>query len=179
MNGKLSAWDREDTAMWLGHNTYLIYLGAAAVFITNDVMGQPQYSAMSWATSLAALVFLTSLFAQFTVHGRRLCERCAASAPLDPQRSVDRWRLSLRLAHSMRLTYALTAVLAAKILLEQVFRPALWLFSLDEATTTVLGVFAVSWWAHGRLQAWCPWCRWGGGGDHEESPQVPDPAVSR
>lgn len=177
MNGKLPSRDMEDTAMWLGHNTYLLYLGAASVFVTDDLMGQPQYSLMSWVTSVTAFVIIAAVFAQVAVHDRRLCERCAASTPLDPQRSVTRWKLLLRLSHVKRLTFALMAVLTVKLILEQAFRPAGWLFAFDEATTAVLGVFVLSWWAHSRLQPWCPWCHWGGGGDHEEAPE-PDPAVS-
>lgn len=166
--------------MWLGHHNNMLWLGFAALNVAQDALGSPDGGPVTWLGNAYTAVFLYSLWAEFRVHNHRLCERCVASSPLDPQAAVGRWRPALRLVHARWVMGVVIAVLLARIVLGHVFRPVpWWLLATDAAVMASFGCFAVAYWAHRRLYPWCPWCHWGGGGDHEMSPDVPDPAMSK
>ena len=66
-----------------------LLLAAVAVSVADDAMGQPR-GVMSWIAASAWMLWLVAFMADGGVHQERLCERCVASSPLDPQAAVDR-----------------------------------------------------------------------------------------
>jgi hypothetical protein len=169
-------------ALAAGHYENKAFIALAAMFVASDACGDPQSGPLYWLTLPFVVVWAVGAWSAIAgPHRRQLCERCASSAPLDPQAKVRRWAPALRLFHMRRVLYGVAAVMGVKILfLDHVFGPSAWLYALDALILAVLCVIGAAQDVHRRLAPWCPWCHWGGeGGRQEISPEVPDPAASR
>lgn len=169
----------EGTTMWLGHNSRVLFASAAVLFIAQDAAGTAAPSWVNWTSNAVSAVVLYSLYAEFSVHNRQLCERCIAASPLDPQAAVRRWKAALRAAHARALQWGIVAGWTVKIVLGFALGHDTWLFAADAVLCAACAVTALSYWLHRRLYPWCPFCRWDEGGGHEVSPDVPAPAVTR
>lgn len=172
----------EREQMRIGHNSWLIIVGISAVFITDNLLGDPQHGSwlfLHWLSNLALILFFWTLWCDFRVHSRQLCEKCVAASPLDPQRSVQRWRPFLKLQHGpvmKRFIIAMVAWFAISLFITGNPR---WTYYVAVAVQLSVVFFVVIGHWHSKLQPWCPWCHWDDGGDEEISPEVPDPAISR
>lgn len=85
--------------MLVGHYSWaflviLVALTMAAVATNRDIRWLNLVTSVAWGTW-----WVTLLLADKRYHAPRLCERCIAATPLDPQASVDRWLRFLRLEH--------------------------------------------------------------------------------
>jgi hypothetical protein len=170
----------ERPAMWLGHYATHLLLAAVAASVADDAMGQPG-GVVQWAAVAAWTVWIAAFLVDGGFHRERLCERCVAASPLDPQAAVDRWRRALRLHHARAVMVAVLAgVVGWNLASGALFRhPPAWALAVSALASVTLGAsYAVSW-QHRRLYPWCPFCRWGEGGAEEVSPDVPAPAVTR
>jgi len=162
--------------MALGHYMPHFYTGAVAGQVAWDAAGQPS----GWASTLSGYAWwiaLAPMAAHLLQHMRRLCERCARSTPLDPGKSVRKWKAALRLVHVEGFYLLWLGVVGLQVLADKTGSPGTFRYAADALTTAVLLVFVAATWQHNRLQPWCPWCNWPKGGEHEEVPD-PDPAVS-
>ena len=169
----------EGATMWLGHYSTVLLLGAVAVSVADDAAGQPG-GPLDWLTSAMWLAGIAALMADVGRHQEHLCERCIAASPLDPQAAVTRWRRVLRLHHERRAVIALFGgIIVWDFVSDSLFRhPPAWVLAVDALTMIILGASYVVTWQHRRLYPWCPFCRWGDGGAHEASPDVPSPATA-
>lgn len=182
MTSGISPGDRhERLAMWAGHHEVTGFLVLVVFFIVGDALGNPQGGPVYWIT-LPVLAAWGYAFWSATIgpHEKQLCERCSAAVPLDPQAKAARWDRMLWLVHQRRALVSVLVVIGVKALaLDHAFRPGAWSFIMDALILTAVSVFAVAQRVHRRLQPWCPYCRWEGGGKEEAVPEVPDPAASR
>lgn len=171
--------DEAPALMRAGHLMPWIASAWAAYSIANDALGEPWDGAWRWTNGIAAAALLYAVLGS-VIHGRRLCERCAAHTPLSPEESVARWKPGLRFCHRERLVKAsLIAVMAWNLAVYRtVPAHAWWRYAIDIAVVIYICGFVWLAWQHSRLQPWCPWCRWDKGGDKEPSPDVPAPVVS-
>lgn len=169
----------ERTAMWLGHYSTAFLLAAVTVSVADDATGQSN-GGVQWRATVAWTAWILAWAAGDHRHREHLCERCIAASPLDPQAEIDRWRRVLRLHHARRAMIALFGgIIAWDFASDALFRhPPIWVLALDAVTVVVLGASYVVTWKHRQLYPWCPFCRWGDGGEHEVSPDVPAPAAS-
>jgi hypothetical protein len=142
--------------MWLGHFCILLVPAAVIASVADDAMGQPRgvidvIVAAVWGCWIAAML------ADRGVHQERLCERCVAATPLDPQAAVDRWRRVLRLHHERRAMFGMLGGVLAWDIVDGMFRhPPAWVLAGSAVTTVAYGAaFAVTW-QHRRLWPWCP-----------------------
>jgi len=166
--------------MFLGHHADLIYVGVAAVCVIDDVIGKASESGpASWLTTVLVVFFFFSLWSQVKVHNHRLCERCVAAAPLDPQGQVNRWKRVLRLHHQAWPWLVAFAFFVPRVVLSYFFPDNPALFAADAVLITYVALLVMTSWTHRRLYPWCPYCHWDDGGDSEAVPDVPAPAVSR
>lgn len=165
--------------MLVGHYSWVFMVALVATNLAEVCTGH-RY----WGLNLAGDLLMASWFSALWLvdrryHEARLCERCIAATPLNPQASVDRWRRFLRLEHS---TGAQTAVFLGILALDVwlVLRHSRLSSFSDLLVVSLVALMYGAEYIHRRLYPWCPWCDdWGDGGDHEVSPDVPDPAVSR
>jgi hypothetical protein len=177
--GRVAGLVPERAAMWLGHYSTVLLLAAVATSVADDATGQSQ-GALEWAASAVWLAWIAAFTADIGRHQERLCERCIAASPLDPQAAVTRWRGVLRLHHARRAGLALLGGIIAWDVVNSLFRhPPAWALAIDALTAVVLGASYAVTWQHRRLYPWCPFCRWGEGGAHEVSPDVPSPSAAR
>jgi hypothetical protein len=165
-------------AMWAGHYSTFILLAAVAASVAYDAAGRPGGGVIDWAMDVAWLAWVASFTADARVHRERLCERCIAASPLDPQAVVTRWRQVLRLHHDRRTMIVIYgAIVAWDLGSASLFRhPSAWALAVDALTVSVLGATYVVTWQHRRLYPWCPFCSWGDGGPQELSPDIPVPS---
>lgn len=161
--------------MTLGHYMPHAFGAASAFQVAYDAAGQPPV--LYWPASVPWAAAMGALAADYMQHREHLCERCAALAPLDPQKAVTRWKGLLRVAHVGALWIAW--LLAASLLWTEPYigGPHALRYALDGTVTCLIAFFVAALWKHGHLQPWCPWCNWGRGGRHEEVPG-PDPAAA-
>ena len=162
--------------MALGHYMPHAYAAAVAASVAWDAAGQPHgwlSSVSHWAWWLA----FVPMAAHLIQHMHRLCARCAAHTPLDPEKEVRRWRPALRLCHVEAFYLIWLGVIGLQALADETGSPGTLRYAGDAAATLVLLAFVVCVWRHNLLQPWCPWCNWPKGGEHEAVPD-PDPAVS-
>lgn len=172
---------REGPMMRLGHCAMAVLPFIIASFIIRDLLGWPG-GGVSFVFDVLTSAWAWTIWCEITVHSRHLCERCAAETPLDPQRSIDRWRPALFGFHRGVLQGALVAVLAWAAVTTVVFHGPHWPYWACVADACLQAAIAVTLFGsykHSRLQPWCPYCHWDDGGDAEVSPDVPAPAVSR
>jgi hypothetical protein len=183
--------------MWAGHYSLWLTIPWIAVAFADDAAGRPGWLAHLALAAWGILWFTLTIDSGY--HYARLCERCAAATPLDPQAAVDRWRRVLRLDHRRRFVTAI--ILAAFIwalgvgymLISGVHSVGLpahhhnWAYLLQDVPIVLLiACYFVVNRIHRALYPWCPWCRWDGGGDHEGAPDpgpedhgVPLPRAAR
>lgn len=167
---------RDPLLLWLGHFSIWFLWAFIAVAITGDVS---HWGFLTWPSGGMTIVMITAMVAGVR-HDFRLCERCIAATPLDPQAAVQRWRPVLQAYHRYRLRMAIgLAAIAAFIAVALVRHPPWWLPVLAVAAFVIIGLLNTIQHRHRRLYPWCPWCRWEGGGDEELVPDVPAPTVSR
>lgn len=176
------AWGRaipDGPAMWLGHYSTTLLLGAVAASVADDATGQ-SVGAVEWIAAVAWIAWIVAFMSDMGRHQERLCERCIAASPLDPQAEVTRWKPVLRAHHARGATVAVLAAIVAWDFAGGFFfpHPAAWALALDALASVVLGASYVVTWQHRRLYPWCPFCHWDEGGAHEVSPDVPSPAES-
>lgn len=170
---------RSNRALMLtGHYSWVFLAVLVPVSLSSVFTGQHY-----WELNLAGALCMTLWFAALFVadkgyHDARLCERCIAATPLNPQASVDRWRRFLRLEHATGTQFGVFMVIfGLDIFL--VWRHS-WLSNVSDVLVLVLLTLMYSGeYIHRRLYPWCPWCHWDDGGDVEVSPDVPAPTVSR
>jgi hypothetical protein len=161
--------------MWAGHRLIPVVAIYSAYAIPYALLGQPG-GPLEWGADAFEMAFLFVFWSEIRWHGKRLCERCAAKTPLDPQAKAARWRPALLAAH--RMTPYLLIGVALSIWLNMLGE-ALWVRGANVALVVVFFLVWLSLHVHDRLRPWCPWCDWGKGGKEEVSPEVPDPALSK
>ena len=164
--------------MWFGH--YSVYVLGVAILaaIGIDGLGSP-HGLTRWLGVIPWLTWLAVIFFAIPHHQHRLCERCAAQLPADPQATSERWRPAFWFEHS-KWRYAPSAVLIAFVAATWwVHGWPLWFYLANSALLAGIWVGYLAMWEHVRLQPWCPWCHWGEGGDEEVSPETPVPSASR
>lgn len=166
--------------MFAGHYSHLAVGPALALSMANDAAGD-RITPLLWVTSAAWILAAIPLAADLGYHAERLCERCINATPLDAAAEAERRRPVLRLHHAARIRVAaLAGLLAATLLVTGSHHPPPgWARAAHAVFLLAGGVLLGSDFRHRKLYPWCPWCRWDGGGDHEVSPDVPAPAVSR
>jgi hypothetical protein len=190
-DGRRYAWMRRHTGwmpgalMWTGHYALWMTIPYIVLTVISDVTGQPGW--LTWVLAPAIVLFYGSVIIDSQYHHARLCGRCFAAAPLDPQAAVDKWRPVLRADHKNRMILAilganfLWSVLIGSLLVDGVrwaglpAHHAAWAYLLHDLPVIVI---VISYWVmarkHRDLYPWCPWCHWRDGGDEEEIPD-PDP----
>jgi ribosomal protein S27AE len=122
-------------------------------------------------TSLTLLVFVVVTWLFMRQHDRRLCERCAASMPLNAAEHAARFGRRFRLAHAggnprVMVPYLIVLV-GSNFLTGPVGRIG---WALVQSTMIYL-IMAHS--SHRKLQPWCPQCS-GGGGRSRDNVTEPD-----
>jgi hypothetical protein len=166
-------------ALWLGHYSDPLLWTAIAVSI-GDYATRERYWPVLAAAVVVWAVAVTAQVADVRRHREALCERCIAVVPLDPQAAVARWKGVLR-AHHARV--AMVAMMATVVAWDGAFaafrHPPWWAYAVAVLAAVALGVSTLVTWQHRRLYPWCPFCHWDDGGDHEPSPDVPAPSVTR
>ena len=158
--------------MWVGH--YAIYgvLLYAPVTIAATVTGT-HIQWLNIATVAALAVLMASVLIQWRYHDQRLCERCIADSPLDPQAAVEKWEPALR-EHHRALTSMAAVLLVVAGYVSTVTHAPKWLpVFFNVLLILVIVVWFVDWHVHRRLYPWCPWCHWDEGGDEEKTPDLP------
>lgn len=165
--------------MLIGHYAVYFLLAYAVIAVTTNVMGEPDY--MTWPVTVFAVLWLGSFAVDFNYHESRLCERCIAATPLDPQAAVSRWKLLLRARHRRVFHVGvLGAILVCLVLRFTVASGAHWYgYVLDTIVLVPVIAMTVADLVHRRLYPWCPWCHWDDGGDKEPSPDIPDVPVAQ
>lgn len=123
------------------------------------------------AVVLLAFVVVTWLFMR--QHDRRLCERCAASMPLNAAEHAARYNRRFRLAHAggnPRVMIPYLLVLVGSNFLTGTLGRIGW--ALVQSTMIYL-IMAHS--THRNLQPWCPECSGGGSGNRDsvDEPDLP------
>ena len=126
---------------------------------------------LTMLTALALLTFVVVTWLFMRQHDRQLCERCAASMPLNAAEHAARFGLRFRLAHAggnprVMIPY-LIVLIGSNFLTGPVGRIG---WALVQSTMIYL-ILAHS--SHRKLQPWCPQCSGGGDGNHDNV-DVPD-----
>jgi len=163
-------------------SAYMVVDALAAV-VLRLVYGPPRPVMAAWPGHIyfAALVgaFIWLWRAQ-SRHDRSLCITCIRRMPDDPAAAVAKHVRAILVIHLRRVLYlrrtvfvAILVVLFVALLLGGLLGGALGglAVAIGFMFSIVMG-WSSEW--HRRLQPWCPFCRWGDGGDHESSP-TPDP----
>jgi hypothetical protein len=172
--------------MLAGHYALWLAIPFTALIIAADATGRPGW--LTWTEAGAQAAFIAALIISFTYHDAKLCERCMAATPLDPQAAVNRWRPALRLDHTRwLLLIVLIANLAWGQLTAYLFingvhalglprHHAPWAYFTQDIPMVII---IVGYWTilrvHRNLYPWCPWCKWGRGGGPQEAVPDPDP----
>jgi len=167
--------------MWAGHYSIRIMIPALVGIIAFTVAGRPggDNGVLSWIVTVAWLVWFVTVMLDYNYHEARLCERCIAATPLDPQKAVTRWDWVLRLFHSKKILFAVSLGLTVWFFAGPVLAHHHWWgYAISVVAFVLLGVLVTSIHVHRRLYPWCPYCRWGGRGEEEEVVPDPDPAAS-
>ena len=81
--------------MWAGHHSIRFMIPAIVLIIAFTVAGHPggDNGVLSWVVTVLWLAWFATLMVDQGYHDARLCERCIAATPLDPQKAVNRWDL--------------------------------------------------------------------------------------
>jgi hypothetical protein len=179
---------------WFGHNSWKFFI---LLFVVNAIPVR-WYQPVSVYTSTVLTLFMLLLFVASNHHDRHICERCIAAWPLDPQKEVEKHDLAFRQIHAFEnvmpkfnhrsikwgkwvVALVFAAVYVGITVLIDWLLPA-WGRDVWRAIIN-LGVLPWLFWVlyqHHRLQAWCPYCRRGGRGDHSFNPDpVPSPSKTK
>ena len=125
-------------------------------------------------TALTLLVFVIVTWLFMRQHDRQLCERCAASMPLNAAECAARFGRRFRLAHAgsnPRVMIPYLVVLVGSNFLTGSLGRIGW--ALVQSSMIYL-IMAHS--SHRKLQPWCPQCFGGGTGERD---QVSEPDLPR
>lgn len=166
--------------MWAGHYSIRIMIPAVFLLVAFTVAGRPggDNGVLSWIVTAVWLAWYVTIMFDFHYHEARLCERCIAATPLDPQKAVNRWDRLLRVYHSKKVLIGMTiSVVAWFFTAPWVAGHHWWGNAISLVALLVIAVILTTSHVHRRLYPWCPYCRWGGRGDAEVVPD-PDPAAS-
>jgi ABC-type transport system involved in cytochrome c biogenesis permease component len=164
--------------MLAGHYAYLGLVAVVVVDVADDGAAFHVPGLRIAAGAVWILWLVAALLADDRYHTSRLCERCIAATPLDPQAAVERRMRWLQLHHETR--WQMLALVPAVALELWLGTSHGWLsIAADLLLICVISLSFGSEYIHRRLYPWCPMCRWRDGGDHEVSPDVPAPVVSR
>ena len=172
--------------IWIGHYfSYVAILLAVPILFsiwTTDSERLVERPDFVWYRDGVIIVLLIFLFAStMGKHDYSICSTCVAHTPLDPQAKVSKpfTKFRLRMEHIFNEGYSGTAISLIT------FPLFIWSLFLDRTGllykiiwTFLLVTFMVSLLAntaHRILLPWCPFCHWGGQGEDEESPVLPDP----
>ncbi len=168
--------------MWAGHHSIRLMIPAVVLVVAFTVAGRPggDSGPLSWVVTAVWLTWFVTIMVDFNYHEARLCERCIAATPLDPQKAVNRWDRVLRISHSKKALITMTFLVVVW------FFTAPWITAehhwwgnaINVAALLVVAVIVTTMHVHRRLYPWCPYCRWGGRGGQEEAVPDPDPAAS-
>jgi hypothetical protein len=152
---------------------WLVVLTAAADAANREIGWLNLAASVTWAAWWVMMLLVDKCY-----HAPRLCERCIAATPLDPQASVDRWLRFLRMEHEPgRWLLVLLAAFGLALWGDSSFHH--WLGDVtDFLLMAVLVTVYTAEYVHRRFYPWCPFCHWEDGGDHEDAPDVPAPTVS-
>ena len=128
---------------------------------------------LTMLTSLALLAFVVVTWLLMRQHDRQLCERCAASMPLNAAEHAARFNRRFWLAHAgsnPRVLVPYLLVLIGSNFLTS--SPGRIVWAVVQSSMIYL-IMAHS--THRKLQPWCPQCSGGGGGqDHKvDEPDLP------
>jgi hypothetical protein len=165
--------------LWAGHYQLLALLAAIPLGIAGTATGN-HYAALTDISDVVWISWAAAMTCDVTRHQRALCERCAADkVVLDPQGAVRKWKWALWWQHHPWLL--LGPVLLLVVLSfgsGAVHGEPPWKQALAAAVVLMLAVILLVEMEHRRLCPWCPYCRWGGRGDPERSPVMPDSPVA-
>lgn len=172
---------------WVAHHQWWI-LGSlfVAETLTTAVRltmpGSELESAMTWLT-IAILVAYVVGEPMAWRHFSRLCAECVAAMPADGQQRAHRrqrllYAFHMANAYRGRVAVALLAAILLPILLVYwgVWERGSFVAEVARVTAflTYVGVSSALGMIHRPLVPWCPYCRWGRGGDGPRE-IVPDP----
>lgn len=164
--------------MWMGHYSIYVLLVTLVLDIAAAATGQ-NWGPVGDLAGVAGGVWIVAFLSSF-YHDAKLCERCVAASPLDPQAAVDRWILMLRWEHLQ--LWKTISLLGSGTWLAFLGRynhvPPWWYWIPGTVLVPLFISVFVSSRQHRRLYPWCPFCHWGDGGDEEAVPDVPAPTVS-
>lgn len=162
--------------MWAGHYSIRMMIPAVALIVVFDLAGHPggDNGVLSWVVTGVWFAWFATMMIDMNYHESRLCERCITVTPLDPQKAVARWDRVLRLFHSKRTLILITVGIISWFFIgPQVQHHQWWGNVIDVLSLALIAVIVGTMHIHRRLYPWCPYCRWGDGGEPEI---VPDPA---
>lgn len=128
---------------------------------------------LTMLTAVVLLVFVVVTWLFMRQHDRRLCERCAASMPLNAAEHAARFNRRFWLAHAggnPRVMIPYLVVLVGSNFLTGTLGRIGW--ALVQSTMIYLIMAHTT---HRRLQPWCPQCAGGGNGnrDNVDEPDLP------
>jgi hypothetical protein len=173
----------------IGHYGHRVLAGILLLTAAMNLAGVD----LGWAATVVLLPAMAAAIVGQRIHDGRLCERCVTTMPLNGAERAERRRRILRTVHTtsepIRLAgrpivpplalYMLGGLAAVAVIVEAA--------GLERGGHAALALVAALFYVplaglmlaislHARLQPWCPYCRWGGGGDgpHEVAPD-PDP----
>lgn len=129
----------------------------------------PEGTAIPWVLALMSSSYLTEY------HDKRLCEKCIRKVPVNAQEKAQEIKKLLRFHHARHTLAGSLAILA--FLVVATWLPPFWpgFIGLIIGTALIYGGLVADR-LHRRLYPWCPYCKWGRGGDGEREPS-PDPSV--
>jgi hypothetical protein len=172
----------------IGHHAFPLYLAGTIALIPLDLL-RTTFTIRLFNT--ACVLVMAGIWWLGYRHTRRLCEPCIASMPLNGQEEAARKRRRLRYFHwvaddpSGRVRrgvpvpgYRVLLLIALIIVPDFLVPDHGWLLlAVSTATLSPLLYLQYASIAHFRLQAWCPQCHWGSGGDGAKEPS-PDPSTN-
>lgn len=167
----------------------LAHTALPVVVVTLGIRAAEWFIAVPLWLDIIASVILTLAFLAASFHQNlaRICVRCMERVPADAPVRAQRQRWALWVEHFIGRRIVIWLALWIGIILfvgigRHVLYPGIasgdprdnWLLAPNDVFFAVY-VYAMV--MHHRLSPWCPYCKWGDGGDHEPSPTpTPDPS---
>ena len=153
-----------------GHYAPQLLSGAILVAIALGIRPMDPSPVYTLGT-VGVLVFVLVTWLFMRQHDRRLCEKCAASMPLNAAESAARHQRRFWVAHAgnrpMIVIPYLVVLIGSNFLLSA---PGRIVWAVVQLSMIYL---ILSYTSHRKLQPWCPWCSSGGGGADDDV-DVPD-----